>query len=659
MAQVTEPAFQVGELVTASRMASVQDGARGISGSLISLVLGIASANSMDFPFTVSAPGGMSILAGGSGGQKVLLQSSTGPRLVDAIPSQTFTVPNASTVNPRIDLLCGQYAQVQISAGTGQIATLSGSTVTTSNQAISNATEAMTYQYVTGTAAASPVAPTVPSGFIALASITVGTSVAAIVAGNIAILLTSAQTQILSGVAGFVDLTSNQTIVGLKTFTTGATISGLQMKFGDVAITGGPGLRVNTAGSVLLSPTAPGHTVSLGYDDPSLLGVYFGPQNTWGYVGTIGYNSPDGTATYGSYCIVKNGQVHAGSSITSIGSVGDGIFERNGPSGAIFLGNSGSGYLYFDGSNYNFGRGPAATAPVLNFPGPIVTTSGVAIPNGGSQSINVFTFGNTTSAGGGTGIGSRGASVNGIVPSILNIENIGTSQLFAMDQYGNIGLAGGLIATALTSTGNASITGTLAVSGVQLPTVFISPDSSVNLSSSSGTLFVSLPAGFGNSFTSADTSAITVAGSGTRSLSFNLNANIANNYASDGSISVSVAGRVAAITSAVLSYRRQVRPTTPGTAVNLSLPTLIGSASRTWLLYARITLDINGGGSMSLAGSGATWETSISQSDTVTGPQIIELIGTGVGGQTPQVTLNYTGVGADGIGILIIEAHAG
>ena len=374
MASTLQPAYQTGQLVTQSSMQAVQDASRNLVGSSIAGLLGILSANTMDAPFTVVATSGMTITAGGSGGQKVLLNSASGPRLVDTIPTQLFTVPTADVTNPRHDIIYGTYAQTQILSSTsGQLATLSGSTITTSTGDIYSATEALTYTYVTGTAASTPLDPAGPSGSVALARIIVPALTTTLTSSNIVVLLTNAQTQILSGVAGFVDLTSNQTVAGSKTFTGAATVvSGLQILSSGGRLTL-PGIRVDTSNNVILAPLAPGNTIYLGYDCVTLASVVFGPLGTWGYVGSSGFVPAGSSSVYGTNATISNGILHVGNS-AAFGQIGDGIFERNGPSGVAYLGNSASAYLYFDGTNYNFGPSANGSA-MVNVPGPVVASS--------------------------------------------------------------------------------------------------------------------------------------------------------------------------------------------------------------------------------------------------------------------------------------------
>ena len=426
------PSFNTGDEVNAPDIQSMGDALRTLVGNAVAGILGIQTAIPMINPFTVTPAGGMTILAGGAGGQTIFISTSTGPRYVDNALVQTLPIAAANS-QTRNDLLVAEYTQTLSAISTRNNEASSGS-ISTVTSNIEN--ESLAYQIVAGTPSSSPVDPTssIPSGWVALARIVVPPSTTTLSSGNIQILPVTMQSQILSGVSGYVDVTTNQSIAGNKTFTGTTTAGGMQFRAGDTAFSGVPGLRVNTPGSILLSPIAPGNTISLGYDCPTLAGVYFGPINEWGYVSASGYNSPDGTGTFGTNAIVRGGYVHAGSSsANSFVNVGDGVFERDGTSGCIFLGNSGSSYLFYDGTNYNFGHGPNTIGANVNVNGAVVASSGFMTPDGGSVSVNAFQFGNNSTSTGLTGIGSRGAAVNGITPSILNVENIGVAQLLALD----------------------------------------------------------------------------------------------------------------------------------------------------------------------------------------------------------------------------------
>jgi hypothetical protein len=476
MSSTVQPAYQVGELVTQSSMQAVQDAARNLVGSSIAGLLGILSANTMDVPFGVVATSGMTITAGGSGGQKALLNTASGPRLVDTIPTQLFTVPTADVTNPRYDILYGTYAQTQI-------ATLSGSTITTSTGDIYSATEALTYTYVTGTAASTPLDPAGPSGSVPLARIIVPALTTSLSSSNIVLLLTNAHAQILSGVAGFVDLTTNQTVAGNKTFTGNSVISGLQ-----IFTSGGrlslPGIRVDTSNNVILAPLAPGNILYLGYDCTTLTSVTFGPSGVWGYVGPSGFVSSGNLSTYGTNAIITNGVLHVGSS-TAFGQIGDGVFERNGPTGVAYLGNTASAYLYFDGANYSFGPSVNGSARV-NVPGSVVASS--------------FIVGST--------------------PIVTNYSSDGSVLYAQTGSVLEIYLNSGVVSS------------------------YVSSDYSVNIAQAGRQLNLTLPSGIINSYVSSNSS-IGIAQTG-RQLNLTLNpasVSYPDSFVSDGSLNVSYSGR--------------------------------------------------------------------------------------------------------------------
>lgn len=692
MPQTVQPAYQTGQLVTQVSMQAVQDAARNLVGSALAAVLGINNANTMDLPFTVTAAGGMVVTAGGAGGEKILVNSGSGPRLVDAVPTQSFTVPAANGSNPRHDIIYGVYAQTQVLASTsGQIATLSGSTITVSTGNIYNATEAITYTYVTGTAASSPTDPAGPTNSVALARIIVPTAATSIVTGNITVLLSTMQSQILAGVSGFVDLVSNQTVGGNKTLTGTTTIGGIQFKNTDTVYSGVAGIRLNVPGSIVISPISPGNGIYLGYDCSTLASINFGPLNNWGYVGSDGFHSPGNTSVYGTNATLTGGILHVGGSSNAIGQVGDGVFERNGPSGVTFLGNTGAAYLYFDGSNYNLGPSTDGQAN-LNVPGVVSASFGFAYPNSGSQTNNGFTFGNNSNVGGLqglTGIGSSGVAVNSVVPVILNIANVNVNQLLALDAAGNLGVAGGLYASSL------HITGGISISGSTVPATFQSSDGSIVIGQSGSTLNLTLPSGI---ITSYSTDGSVLYAQTGRTLEIYLNSGFCSSFTSDGSVNFSVSGRTLNVTLPIsftniyttpngtmsivqpsgtrnlqldvfrgLTYANFAQTTAATIAsagspysITTAVGPLPGNSGKQYKVYAAMNCDTAGGGSQSLTGSGASWFPAKTVTDQGNSAQIVDLYGIAVGGQSPSVTWTLTGgLGSSQyVGVLQIYAYA-
>jgi len=111
----------------------------------------------------------------------------------------------------------------------------------------------------------------------------------------------------------------------------------------------------------------------------------------------------------------------------------------------------------------------------------------------------------------------------------------------------------------------------------------------------------------------------------------------------DASVTVATVGHgyTVEVTSPYLpTVRAQIRvplSTTVPFSQSLSLPTLPGPGSRAYNLYAFAGWPCNTGGTMTLSGSGATWESTTVYSN-FSGMDTIDLIGTAVGGQTPSVT---------------------
>jgi hypothetical protein len=131
---------------------------------------------------------------------------------------------------------------------------------------------------------------------------------------------------------------------------------------------------------------------------------------------------------------------------------------------------------------------------------------------------------------------------------------------------------------------------------------------------------------------------------------------------SDSSLNVTRTGQAVNLTVATPATPKVLRAylrvpisiTTPFSQ-SLSLPTLPGTISQTYQLYASAAWP-SSGGTQTLTGSGATWETAQSAS-TTSGVQPIDLNGTAVGGQTPSVTWtagSFSGVYTNDITLQII-----
>jgi hypothetical protein len=573
------PSLLDGDEFKSSDAQGMGDGMRTLLGNALSGILGAQTAIPMLNPFTVLASGGMTIAVGGSGGQALYLDSVNGPRYVDNAPAQTFTIAASDATFARNDLLCASYSTPQpiTSSGTRKNEATDGTIATV---AANTQSESVTYQLVQGTPATTHVDPAVPTGFIAIARIVVGASVSSIIQGNITIIPQTMQALILSTITatGYVDRTTNQSVAGNKVFTGITTVGGIQFNQTDTAFSGVAGIRLNSAGSILINPSGTGHTVNLGYDDSGLTNIYFGPGNLWGNITASGYFTP----------------------------------------------------------------------------------TGYTISNAGTATTQGFTFGNATAVGAQTSIGSSGAALQTIPATIMNIANVGVGQLVTLDGAGNMGLAGGLYAPHLSIVGDGGVSGTfqwgggslhangdlsatgtlfataVSISGVLLPTTFTSSDSSVIPANGSGTLNITLPSGFINSFTS-----------------------------SAGTIGYSQTGRSLNVdVTSGLTYKNVSRPAPgsyPYTSSALTLSALPGPSSKQYLITAYMSCDLNASGVQTLAlGGCATSETTQSQQDGGGGSQPIEIRGTAVGGSTPSVVwTNSNGLGSTNwIGLLTIEAIA-
>jgi hypothetical protein len=122
--------------------------------------------------FGGALPSGGALKAGASSGMNVAVAtgyalcpssagSTDGGYLFGLTTAATLTIAGADPSNPRIDLVCATANDIGSSASAGEI------------------------QVVTGTAAPSPVAPSLPGNSIALAQVAVGAGVTSIIAGNI------------------------------------------------------------------------------------------------------------------------------------------------------------------------------------------------------------------------------------------------------------------------------------------------------------------------------------------------------------------------------------------------------------------------------------------------------------------------------------------
>lgn len=116
-------------------------------------------------------------------------QSNMGVYLAYNDATYVATITTAPASNSRIDLICA----------------------TVNDAFYSGSTNNVVYQVIAGTAAASPVAPTLPANSISLATVLVGTNVTTITSGNITDTRVATTTNLLS-TSTYVTLTGTQTL---------------------------------------------------------------------------------------------------------------------------------------------------------------------------------------------------------------------------------------------------------------------------------------------------------------------------------------------------------------------------------------------------------------------------------------------------------------
>lgn len=442
------PLINDGDEVNAIDFAGMGDSLRTLVANAVASIVGVPTAMPMRNPLTVTASGGMNILVGGSGGQSIFLDSvngsTTGPRFIDNVAVQTLTIA-ASASQPRHDLLCAQYTKTLTANGTRSNESTGGSksdvTADTQNESVS-------YQVVNGTPASSPVDPSAPTGWVAIARIIVPATATSIVSGNIVILPPTMQSLILSGItsAGYVDMSTAQTVGGNKTFSGVTTIGGIQFAQGDTPYSGVAGIRRNGPNSIVVSPTGPGHGIYLGFDDPDFAGVYFGPGNRWGSITALGYTSPDGTAFFGTNITAGNGYIRAAANNVGLHftpAKGDLVADRGDGSGVLYLGNSqtspGQRYLFCNGADYLMPGGN------LYLDASFITAGGVfTVANSGRANGAAVNFGNATSSSGQTQLGSNGVSISGVSANLFHIGANTGQTYFAFDIAGNMGILANL-----------------------------------------------------------------------------------------------------------------------------------------------------------------------------------------------------------------------
>lgn len=691
------PQFQANQQVTAVNLLAMEEGTRNLAAGSIAAILGPnggnLSFNSMDQPLTATVSG-MAVTLGGAGGQKVLIQNANGPRLVDGVPIFTQTVSTADATNTRQDLFCARYNNAQVTAGTGNFETIAGSTVSTSTAAIYNSTESLTWQYVVGVPSASPSDPAVPSGFFAMVRVTIPANAGSLSSSNLAILLTTMQAAILSGVAGYVDLTSNQTIAGNKTFS-GTTIAGGLLMASTDAIQTVPTIRVGSYNNLIISPAGPGHTLFLGYDDAGLAAINLGPVASWGSITGAGFNS--GGSTYGQNASVPNGFVHIGPStgpgISGGKLPGDLIVER-GTAGVLFLGNSGNTYLYCDGTTFVFQGGALAVNGRFTTQG--ITSSSPILLNSSRATIGA----------------DDNVSAQNVSGGSLYGAFTGTPR-FAIDAIGNMGLAGGLKLGTLPDYAGVSLlsTGVLQV-GTGAGSTLISPNgasiggplscAAISVNGLAGVRSIACgvnapaPGNGGDIGLARDGAGNTgyiqfgnAGGNPTASLGFDGSNFVLSPPSAKIAIS-SINIPAQSIQSQSIYYPYQSIPSAavqigpgwsianfsstgittassfPATSGQLyllygsTLSSLPGPSSQRYRIIAEITSDTNSGyHSLQGFGGDSSWNVTLTQNDLGSTYQTITLIGGATGGNNPSVSYTMTGIG-DGYppGILKISAYA-
>jgi len=149
--------------------------------------------NSNDYTITQNGTPNMTVNAA-SGWAAIVgnYQANMGTYIAYNDAPTNLTIATASTLNPRIDLIC----------------------ITVSDAYYTGATNTVAFNVVTGTPAASPTVPSTPTNSLALAQIAVGTSVTSILTANITNYNTLATSTILSSTGSYTvgNLTSTGTI---------------------------------------------------------------------------------------------------------------------------------------------------------------------------------------------------------------------------------------------------------------------------------------------------------------------------------------------------------------------------------------------------------------------------------------------------------------
>jgi len=207
---------------------------------------------------TQSATPGMSVqIASGWAAIVGTTQANMGVYTAYNDAAATATIATANATNPRIDLVC----------------------LTVNDAYYTGSTNNVVINVVTGTPAASPTVPATPANSIALAKVAVGANVTSIVNANITDLRVAVTSNILSAVNlgvnaqtgttyttvlsdnGSVVTLANASAVGVTippyssvAYPIGAQISLTQYGAGQVTISGGSGVTINSTGATATAP---------------------------------------------------------------------------------------------------------------------------------------------------------------------------------------------------------------------------------------------------------------------------------------------------------------------------------------------------------------------------------------------------------------------
>jgi hypothetical protein len=179
-----------GQLIQAVNMLSLGTVMRELTGMVAYGVTGQTAWLPIDNPVGVTAPGGMQVDIGGAD-EIIFLpdpDSNSVAKPAYSLGVVTQTINTADPTHPRIDLICVQYENTDVNAQTVPVIVGSPPPV---NTTVYQLTETFQTMYVEGTAAASPVPPATPSGWVALAQILVPATTTNIVSGDITIVLPS------------------------------------------------------------------------------------------------------------------------------------------------------------------------------------------------------------------------------------------------------------------------------------------------------------------------------------------------------------------------------------------------------------------------------------------------------------------------------------